>query len=66
MPVDAVEQVADAHGRPFLGIRGMSDRHGDPLNLPGYSFTFTESPRTMPPSSTGASCETGPAHYDPA
>jgi nucleoside phosphorylase len=45
--VDAVDQetaaaqlVADAHGVPFLGIRGMSDGPGDPLNLPGYPFTF--------------------------
>jgi nucleoside phosphorylase len=46
-PVDAVDQetaaaqqVADAHGVPFLGIRGMSDGPGDPLNLPGYPFSF--------------------------
>jgi hypothetical protein len=46
-PVDAVDQetaaaqqVADAHGIPFLGIRGMSDGPGDPLSLPGYPFTF--------------------------
>lgn len=46
-PVDAVDQetaaaqqVADAYGVPFLGIRGMSDGPGDPLNLPGYPFTF--------------------------
>jgi len=46
-PVDAVDQetaaaqqVADAHGVPFLGIRGMSDGPGDPLNLSGYPFTF--------------------------
>jgi hypothetical protein len=46
-PVDAVDQetaaaqqVADAHGVPFLGIRGMSDGPGDPLHLPGYPFTF--------------------------
>ena len=46
-PVDAVDQetaaaqqVADAHGIPFLGVRGMSDGPGDPLNLPGYPFTF--------------------------
>jgi nucleoside phosphorylase len=45
--VDAVDQetaaaqrVADAYGIPFLGIRGMSDGPGDPLNLPGYPFTF--------------------------
>jgi nucleoside phosphorylase len=28
----AAQQVADAHGIPFLGIRGMSDGPGDPLN----------------------------------
>jgi nucleoside phosphorylase len=46
-PVDAVDQetaaaqkVADSYGVPFLGIRGMSDGPGDPLNLPGYPFTF--------------------------
>ncbi len=45
-PVDAVDQetaaaqkVTDAHGFPFLGIRGMSDGPGDPLKLPGYPFT---------------------------
>jgi nucleoside phosphorylase len=36
----AAQQVADAHDIPFLGIRGMSDGPGDPLNLPGYRFTF--------------------------
>jgi nucleoside phosphorylase len=36
----AAQQVADAHEIPFLGIRGMSDGPGDPLNLPGYPFTF--------------------------
>ncbi len=36
----AAQQVADAYGVPFLGIRGMSDGPGDPLNLPGYPFTF--------------------------
>jgi nucleoside phosphorylase len=46
-PVDAVDQetaaaqkVADAYGVPFLGIRGMSDGPGDPLNLPGFPFSF--------------------------
>ena len=46
-PVDAVDQetaaaqqVAAAHGVPFLGIRGMSDGPGDQLNLPGFPFTF--------------------------
>jgi nucleoside phosphorylase len=45
--VDAVDQetaaahrVADAHGVPFLGIRGMSDGPGDPRNLPGFPVTF--------------------------
>jgi nucleoside phosphorylase len=36
----AAQQVAEAHGIGFLGIRGMSDGPGDPLNLPGYPFTF--------------------------
>jgi nucleoside phosphorylase len=36
----AAQQVADAHGVAFLGIRGMSDGPGDPLNLPGYPLTF--------------------------
>ena len=36
----AAQQVAEAHGIPFLGIRGMSDGPGDPLHLPGYPFTF--------------------------
>jgi nucleoside phosphorylase len=36
----AAQQVAEAHGIPFLGIRGMSDGPGDPLKLPGYPFTF--------------------------
>jgi hypothetical protein len=36
----AAQQVAESHGVPFLGIRGMSDGPGDPLNLPGYPFTF--------------------------
>ncbi|HTI78672.1 MAG TPA: 5'-methylthioadenosine/S-adenosylhomocysteine nucleosidase, partial [Mycobacterium sp.] len=36
----AAQQVADAHGVPFLGVRGMSDGPGDPLHLPGYPFTF--------------------------
>jgi len=46
-PVDAVDQetaaaqkVSDAYGVPFLGIRGMSDGPGDPLNLPGFPFSF--------------------------
>jgi nucleoside phosphorylase len=36
----AAQQVAEAHGIPFLGVRGMSDGPGDPLHLPGYPFTF--------------------------
>jgi nucleoside phosphorylase len=40
METAAAQQVAEAHGIPFLGIRGMSDGPGDPLNLPGYPFTF--------------------------
>jgi nucleoside phosphorylase len=40
METAAAQQVADAHGIPFLGIRGISDGPGDPLNLPGYPFTF--------------------------
>jgi nucleoside phosphorylase len=36
----AAQQVADAYGVLFLGIRGMSDGPGDPLKLPGYPFTF--------------------------
>ena len=46
-PLDAVDQetaaaqrVADARGVPFVGIRGMSDGPGDPLNLPGFPFSF--------------------------
>jgi Phosphorylase superfamily len=40
METAAAQQVAEAHGIPFLGIRGMSDGPGDPLHLPGYPFTF--------------------------
>jgi nucleoside phosphorylase len=36
----AVQAVADAHGVPFLGIRGISDGAGDPLRLPGFPFQF--------------------------
>ncbi len=36
----AVQAVADAHGIPFLGIRGISDGAGDPLRLPGFPFQF--------------------------
>jgi nucleoside phosphorylase len=36
----AVQAVADAHGVPFLGFRGISDGTGDPLQLPGFPFQF--------------------------
>ncbi|WP_201263462.1 5'-methylthioadenosine/S-adenosylhomocysteine nucleosidase family protein [Mycobacterium montefiorense] len=36
----AAQAVADAHGIPFLGIRGISDGPGDPLRLPGFPFQF--------------------------
>jgi nucleoside phosphorylase len=36
----AVQAVADAHGVPFLGVRGISDGQGDPLHLPGYPVSF--------------------------
>lgn len=36
----AAQQVADAYSVPFLGIRGISDGPGDPLNLPGFPFEF--------------------------
>ncbi|MDT5258203.1 MAG: hypothetical protein QOD10_3283 [Mycobacterium sp.] len=36
----AAQAVADAHGVPFLGIRGISDGAGDPLHLPGFPFQF--------------------------
>jgi hypothetical protein len=36
----AVQAVADAHGVPFLGIRGISDGAGDPLHLPGFPLQF--------------------------
>jgi len=36
----ATQAVADAHGVPFLGIRGISDGAGDPLHLPGFPFEF--------------------------
>jgi nucleoside phosphorylase len=36
----AAQVVADAHGIPFLGIRGISDGPGDPLRLPGFPFQF--------------------------
>jgi nucleoside phosphorylase len=36
----AAQAVANAHGVPFLGIRGISDGPGDPLHLPGFPFEF--------------------------
>ena len=36
----AAQAVAEAHGVPFLGIRGISDGPGDPLHLPGFPFEF--------------------------
>lgn len=36
----AAQAVADEHGVPFLGIRGISDGAGDPLHLPGFPFQF--------------------------
>lgn len=36
----AAQVVADAHGVPFLAIRGMSDGPNDPLRLPGFPFQF--------------------------
>ncbi|MDX1883833.1 hypothetical protein [Mycolicibacterium sp. 120270] len=36
----AAQQVADAYGVPFIGIRGMSDGPGDPRKLPGFPVTF--------------------------
>ena len=36
----AAQRVADAHGVPFLGIRGISDGAGDPLKLPGFPLQF--------------------------
>ena len=36
----AVLKVAQRHGVPFLGIRGVSDGQGDPLNLPGFPVQF--------------------------
>jgi nucleoside phosphorylase len=40
METAAAQAVADAHGVPFLGIRGISDGPGDPLHLPGFPFQF--------------------------
>jgi nucleoside phosphorylase len=36
----AAQAVADAHGVPFLGLRGISDGQGDPLHLPPFPVSF--------------------------
>lgn len=36
----AVQAVGEAHGVPFLAVRGISDGPGDPLHLPGFPFQF--------------------------
>jgi nucleoside phosphorylase len=36
----AAQAVADEHGVPFLGIRGISDGQGDPLRLPPFPVSF--------------------------
>ena len=59
----AVQAVADAHGIPFLGIRGISDGPGDPLHLPGFPFQFfclqADRGRQRRPSNGGFSAELG-------
>lgn len=40
METAAAQAVVDAHGVPFVGIRGISDGPGDPLHLPGFPFQF--------------------------
>ncbi len=40
METAAAQTVADAHGVPFVGIRGITDGPGDPLHLPGFPFQF--------------------------
>ncbi|WP_084187905.1 5'-methylthioadenosine/S-adenosylhomocysteine nucleosidase [Mycobacterium paraffinicum] len=40
METAAAQTVADAHGVPFLGIRGITDGPDDPLHLPGFPFQF--------------------------
>lgn len=35
-----VAQIAAANSVPFLGVRAVSDRPGDPLGLPGFPFQF--------------------------
>jgi nucleoside phosphorylase len=40
METAAAQAVADAHGVPFLGFRGISDGQGDPLRLPGFPVSF--------------------------
>ncbi|TMC46938.1 MAG: 5'-methylthioadenosine/S-adenosylhomocysteine nucleosidase [Chloroflexi bacterium] len=35
-----VASVVEKAGLPFLGVRAISDGHGDPLMLPGFPFQF--------------------------
>lgn len=36
----SMAHAAVAAGVPFLGVRAVSDGHGDPLGLPGFPFQF--------------------------
>jgi nucleoside phosphorylase len=40
METAAAQAVADRHGVPFVGVRGITDGPGDPLHLPGFPFQF--------------------------
>ncbi len=40
MESGTVARVAQAHGKPFIAFRGVSDGQGDPLMLPGFPFQF--------------------------
>ena len=40
METAAAQAVVDAHGVPFVAIRGITDGPGDPLHLPGFPFQF--------------------------
>ena len=40
METAAAQAVVDTYGVPFVGIRGITDGHGDPLHLPGFPFQF--------------------------
>jgi nucleoside phosphorylase len=40
METAAAQAVADRHGVPFVGVRGLTDGPGDPLHLPGFPFQF--------------------------